>query len=294
MRFDVWLLELSVDGGAKALATAFNLDLQEARTLELTVPTCVGRNLDEPRAARAVRMLRGIGGKAEARLADPEAPFGFELAIPNERESVEPGEAEDAKGPADKESESSIAPEAKRAGIGEALEDELPDREEPYVDRRPLTDPPRPGSHQGALDLRPRGSRPAPTPALDLNKPVMIDVVDIGPPPSKTREPRPSAAVAPGPSIFERLGPALVALLVGGAALWGTLRRGRSAFLGNGDTIGWLLDGLTLVSAAMAVLFTAVAFSDRRRVDLAPSLALVLVGVGAAYGLDRWRAATPG
>ncbi len=64
------------------------MDMQEAMTLELTLPTIVGRALPEPAAKRAVHILRGIGGKAEARLADPEAPLGFELPFPSVPEEV--------------------------------------------------------------------------------------------------------------------------------------------------------------------------------------------------------------
>ena len=77
MRFDVWLVSFAPGKApARALAQTYGIDMQEALTLELTLPTIVARDLSEGASARAVLELRAIGGRAEARPADPNAVRG--------------------------------------------------------------------------------------------------------------------------------------------------------------------------------------------------------------------------
>lgn len=283
MRLDVWLVGFNAGiAPAKVLASTFGLDLQEALMLELTLPTIVGRDLSEGDAESAVRALRGIGGKAEARAFDATAPLGFDL--PFERH------------------------EAVRASSlpSPAVEESAPDSEPPPADDEPSIDalPSLPTARrirqpsEGALDLRPPASRPSrerPDKIIYDNPAPPLELVDVERP--KAVAQRPGQAQAPqrrSRGVTPML-PAIAALAVAAGAAFFTLRRGKTALLGTADLMGHALDAAALACLALALIFGfAAMFSDRDHLNMTPGALALVVAAGAAFLLNEWRIPTVG
>ena len=271
MKVDVWLLGFEANGAeppAQALRRVFGLDAQEALTLELTVPTAVQTDVEEAEAERLVLVLRGIGGRAEARATDVAAIPGFQLVLPPLAEPARAG--------------SRFPPPV---GVTPIPPGSAP---APSIPRAPAVPHFEPLSPAPVPRRAPRGTGPRPQ-----LRPEELQVVDVRPTPAR-RELRVTSSTPASPESrdWTRYLPLVGSVLVGVAALASGLMRGASSLLATADSpFTLLLDGVAFAAAAVFFL-SLFCIATRRVLPAWPVLGFLAVGVLAAYGVDRTRQPT--
>lgn len=313
MRFDVWLVSFAAGKApAKALVQAYGIDMQEALTLELTLPTIVARDLSEGAAARAVLELRSIGGRAEARPADKNAPLGFDLPFTESGWDEPDPSAPTATPPPEEDAAPAIpslpAPRRKKAPAAEPGSGKAAAKAGASGDsasgggasgdgasadgasgegkqRRDPTGSVRTGEPENPRRKRKTGStgkakrpRPAPLQVVDVQQPRRQRAA------MNERPPQQDSGSGLNLSAFV---PMLGAAAVTVGALYAALWRGQTALLGTADILGLAIDSVVFAGLLTTVVLLVIAFrSDRNSLDAGPLLALVVLGGGAAYGLN--------